>query len=158
MGEEAEKKAAGEDLGRQLSTHIVIFHQTIADHFGLSATENKCLDVLFRKGAMTAGQLAEFTGLTTGAITKIVDRLEKAGFAVRRRSQTDRRSVIIEPIAERAQEIGQIFASLSRAMAAVAVHYSEAERAVIHDYLSQMIAVLKEETNKLRAGMSPDTE
>ena len=94
------------------------------------------------------------TGLTTGAITKIVDRLEKAGFVKRERSQEDRRQVIIHPIAERAQEMGAVFSSLSQSMSIVTSRYSEEERLLIYDYLTRIIAVLKEETIQLKERVS----
>ncbi len=67
--------------GRELSAATIMFHQAIADRLGLNPTDHKCLDLLASKGLMTAGELAEMTGLTTGAITGVIDRLEAAGFA-----------------------------------------------------------------------------
>ena len=61
---------------RQMSTGAIMFHQAIADRLGLHATDHKCADLIIRNGAMTSGRLAELTGLTTGAITGVVDRLE----------------------------------------------------------------------------------
>ena len=140
-----------QDLGRALSLHMVMFHQAVADRFDLSATEHKCLELVFRGGVITAGQLAEHTGLTTGAITKIVDRLEKDGFVRRERSQADRRQVMIHAVPERASEIGQMFASLANAMAELNTRYSEGELRLIYGYLTGMIEVLKAETFKLKA-------
>ncbi len=67
-------------LGRELSARTLMFHAAIAERVELSATEHKALDILSRAGALTAGQLAELTGLTTGAITGLIDRLEKVRF------------------------------------------------------------------------------
>lgn len=139
-----------QDLGRELSTHIVIFHQAVAERVNISATENKCLDILIRNGPITAGELSEITGLTTGSITKIVDRLEKMGYAKRERSQIDRRQVIIHPTPQNENEMGQIFSSLAIEMNKVAKDYSSKELAVIQDYLAKIIDVLKKETNKLK--------
>ena len=85
-------------LGNALSTAVVLYHEAIADRLGLSATEWKCLGLLRKSGPITAGRLAELTGLTTGAITGIVDRLERAGRARRASDPHDRRRVIIEVI------------------------------------------------------------
>ena len=60
-----------------------MFHQAIADRLGLNVTDHKCIDLLLMKGPLTAGELAGMTGLTTGAITAVIDRLEKAGFVRR---------------------------------------------------------------------------
>src|SRR5271163_4676465 len=70
------------ELGRIMSTQTVFLHQAIAQGFGLNATDTKCLDLVLRgpAEAITAGWLSERTGLTTGAVTHILDRLEKRGF------------------------------------------------------------------------------
>ncbi len=74
-------------------------------HFGLNATDWKCYELLTQAGSIPAGELAELSGLTTGAITGVVDRLEQADFAMRRRDPNDRRRVIIqEEIARLRQE------------------------------------------------------
>src|SRR5438270_3489198 len=83
---------------RQLSAATILFHQAIADRLGLNVTDHKCLDILERTGPMTAGEMAQQTGLTTGAITGVIDRLEQAGFVRRAEDPNDRRRVIIEPI------------------------------------------------------------
>ncbi|MEI0739782.1 MarR family transcriptional regulator [Paenibacillus sp. JTLBN-2024] len=88
---------------RQNSARAVMLHQLISEKLGLNATDHKCLDFLNRTGPVTAGQLAELTGLTTGAVTNVIDRLEQAGYVVRdkdpkrsaaRRSQTCRRQLV----------------------------------------------------------------
>jgi DNA-binding MarR family transcriptional regulator len=72
------------------------FDQAVADALGLNRTDMRCTDVLDREGAVTAGRLAEATGLTTGAITTVIDRLERSGFARRRPDPADRRRVLVE--------------------------------------------------------------
>ena len=66
------------DKFREMSTETIMFHQAVADILGLHITDHKCLDFIYRFGAMPAGRLADLTGLTTGAVTGIIDRLEKA--------------------------------------------------------------------------------
>src|SRR3979490_3402685 len=72
------------------------FDQAVADAIGLNRTDMRCLDVLSREGPVTAGRLAEATGLTSGAMTTALDRLERAGYARRTRDATDRRRVLVE--------------------------------------------------------------
>jgi len=72
------------------------FDQAVADYLGVSRTEARCLDILDQGGPMTAGQLAERSHLTTGAITKIVDRLAEQGYVVRSPDPDDRRRVIVD--------------------------------------------------------------
>ena len=62
---------------REMSTETIMFHQSVADVLGLHITDHKCLDLIRQYGAMPAGRIAELTGLTTGAVTGIIDRLEK---------------------------------------------------------------------------------
>src|SRR5262249_43014336 len=81
--ERAELLAARVGEFRQLSAATIMFHQAVADRLGMNVTDHKCADILERNGPMTAGELAERTGLTTGAITGVIDRLEKAGFVRR---------------------------------------------------------------------------
>jgi DNA-binding MarR family transcriptional regulator len=72
------------------------FDQAVADAAGINRTDMRCIDVLQRGGPMTAGQLADETGLSTGAMTTALDRLERAGYARRVRDPADRRRVRIE--------------------------------------------------------------
>jgi DNA-binding MarR family transcriptional regulator len=72
------------------------FDQAVADAIGINRTDLRCLDVIQRDGPVPAGRLADETGLTTGAITTVLDRLERAGFARRVRDPTDRRRVLVE--------------------------------------------------------------
>lgn len=138
-------------LHRDLATAMVSFHEAVARRLGMTAAERKCAGLLAERGRMTPGELAQLTGLTTGAITGIVDRLVKAGFAARIANPADRRSVIVE--ARRADElmamIKPIFASLTAAMNRLDADYSDAERALIQRHLADTIAILREETGKL---------
>src|ERR671936_1321222 len=83
---------------KEMSIETIMFHEAVADVLGLHITDHKCLDLIYRFGAMPAGRLAELTGLTTGAVTGIIDRLEKAGYVRRTNDPKDRRRTIIEPI------------------------------------------------------------
>lgn len=149
----------GEDLGRALSTAVVLFHEAVASRLGLSAAEWRCLELLDREGPSTAGRLAERSGFTTGAITGIVDRLERAGYVRREPNPRDRRSVIVRPLESAAlrARVTPIFESLGRAMAEVEGRYGAAELALIRDYFERTIRVLREETARVsgRGGSGP---
>jgi DNA-binding MarR family transcriptional regulator len=84
-----------EEAMRRASAQGVLYGQAVADMTGMSGSDIDCMDFLNLEGRMTAGRLAELTGLTTGAITGVIDRLEKAGFVRRERDETDRRKVFI---------------------------------------------------------------
>ena len=76
---------------RETTTVTILFHQAIADRLGMNVTDHKCAGILAQSGPITAGELARRTGLSTGAITGVIDRLERAGFAHRARDAVDRR-------------------------------------------------------------------
>ena len=85
------------------------FDSAVAEALGLNRTDMRCLDVLQREGPVTAGYLAEATGLTTGAMTVALDRLERAGFARRVRDTADRRRVLVQLTPELLQRTGEFY-------------------------------------------------
>ena len=85
------------DKFTEMSTETILFHQAVADAVGLHITDHQCMHFIHRYGAMPAGRLAELTGLTTGAVTGIIDRLEIAGYVRRTNDPKDRRRTIVEP-------------------------------------------------------------
>src|SRR5713226_2494693 len=96
---QSELREAIDQQMRELSTRTVIFHHFIGERLGLNPTDHKCLDVIIRaETPMTATQLAEETGLSTGTITGVMDRLEKAGYVRRKRDPNDRRLIYIKPL------------------------------------------------------------
>jgi DNA-binding MarR family transcriptional regulator len=139
-------------LGFRLSTATVLYHTAIADHLGVSATDMKCYSILMQTGPMAAGELAERTGLTTGAITGVVDRLEKATLARRVPDVSDRRRVVVEliPDTHREAEIQQLYEPMGQAIIALTASYSDDDIATITDFLSRASAVLETETARLR--------
>jgi DNA-binding MarR family transcriptional regulator len=94
---------------RRAQTATDRFDQAVADALGMNRTDMRCLDVLEREGAVTAGRLAEATGLTSGAMTVALDRLERAGYARRVRDSSDRRRVLVEATPQAAQDAAQFF-------------------------------------------------
>ena len=136
---------------RQFATVTVLFHQAIADRLGMHVTDHKCAGILLRTGPITAGELAEQTGLTTGAVTGVIDRLEKAGFVRRAKDPGDRRRVVVEPVPERIErQIGPLFESIGRTMADVCAQYSNQELALIRDFIARFHQGAWDEIRKLR--------
>ncbi len=138
-------------LGRELSNAIVFFHETVASHLGMSAAEWKCLGLLDQHGPSTASRLSQLSGFTTGAITGIVDRLERAGYARREPHPKDRRSIIVHSlhVKELKERVEPIFRSLGRAMAELTGRYSEKELAAVARFFRDTTEVLRNETAKL---------
>src|SRR5256885_1340126 len=98
-----------ENAMRRSSGQGVIFGQAVAERAGISNSDLECMDFLIMEGRVTAGRLAELTGLTTGAITGVVDRLERAGYVRRERDETDRRKVFITTIPANIARIGALY-------------------------------------------------
>src|SRR6266852_9764793 len=126
-----------ENAMRKSSAQGTIFSQTVADRAGISNSDMECVDFLNVEGRMTAGRLAELTGLTTGAITGVVDRMEKAGLVRRERDVEDRRKVFIVPAAERVTEIGRFYQHMQRAVLKDWASYSDAELELLLRFMTQ---------------------
>lgn len=152
MNESNPKISSSEILGRELSEAVIMFHGAIAHRIGMSATEWKCLELLERTGPITAKRLAEMSGLTTGAITGIVDRLEKTGYVRRDENPEDRRSIIIQPLErpDLIEEITPIFSSLGQAMSNLAQNYTEKELQIIQDFFKNTVNILHDLTFKIK--------
>ncbi|QBD79899.1 MarR family transcriptional regulator [Ktedonosporobacter rubrisoli] len=136
---------------RQLSLDAVVFGQVVADRLGINAGDLECLGILSRVGPVTAGQLAGLTGLSTGAVTGLVDRLEKAGYVRRWRDQEDRRRVIIQLVREKAlQEIEPLFGSLARVIKEHSALYSDEELELFLRFISGTNQQMHEQISRLR--------
>jgi DNA-binding MarR family transcriptional regulator len=140
------------DKFREMSLEAVMFHQALADELGLYVTDHKCMDIIHRFGAMPAGRLGEMTGLTTGAITGMIDRLEKAGYVRRTNDPKDRRKTIVEPVRNKKLErkIEVIFTPLHERMHKVLSSYSDNELTFLLDAMAELIKQTNEESKRLR--------
>lgn len=139
-------------LLQEISTETVLLHQTIADRLGLNLTDHKALGLVLDAGKpITPGHLAARTGLTTGAITGILDRLERAGFVRRKRDPEDRRQVLIEVNRDRVRrKVLPLFAPLEKRMNAVAATFSQHDLDAVIGFLEKGLAVSREHRVQLR--------
>ncbi len=135
---------------RYQSTSTIFMHQAIAEKLRLNPTDHKCMEILNRYGTMTAGELAEYSNLTTGAITGVIDRLEKAGFARRVRDLNDRRRLIIELVPESLNVIEQVFHSIGQETFSLFDRYTDQELNVILDFVTRSTTMATEWTKKMR--------
>ncbi len=128
------------DLARRFSTRTVFLHQIIAQTVGLNATDTRCLDLILTdsNGMVTAGRLAELSGLTTGAITHILDRLEKRGFVARVRDNEDRRRVFVRVREESLKPLLPKYQAFGKAYMTLVEHYTDSELKLIFDYMERM--------------------
>jgi DNA-binding MarR family transcriptional regulator len=140
----------GKDLGHELSTNNVFLHELVARKLGLNATDTRSLDLITRaEGELTAGDLGRATGLTTGAVTGILDRLESAGFVERIRDVNDRRRVIVRARPEAAGRVAQLYEGLGAAMTKLVSGYTTVELQLISSFLERNLEILKEEIARL---------
>ena len=151
--------ATDTDLGRELATAVIMFHEALAKKAGLTAAESRCVGILLQREVLTAGELARATGLTTGAITGIVDRLQKGGWLRREENPVDRRSVLIRALPNPRREAALIpgYLRLREGMAAHLAGFTGKELAVIDRYLRGAIDTLRRLTEELREEPRPDS-
>ena len=116
-----------EEAMRRSSAQGVLYGQTVANVAGIANSDLECMDILYLEGRVTAGRLAEVTGLTTGAITGVIDRLEKAGLVRRERDEADRRKVFITVVPEAIDKLSQFYVPMQQAMEKVWNGYSDEE-------------------------------
>ena len=125
---------------RQFVIGLLVANFQAAEAVGLNPSDLGCLCLLLLHGPIPAGRVAELTGLTTGAVTGVIDRLERAGFAQRVLDPTDRRKVIVKPDETKVeQELLPRFAQLNEATSSdFYTGYSQDELGVIRDFLSRL--------------------
>jgi DNA-binding MarR family transcriptional regulator len=123
---------------RKIDFHGEVLGQTIAIRLGLSESDIRALELLADADPVTAGRLAELLNLSTGAVTRVLDRLEQAGYVRRTPDAADRRRVVVEVVPERLSAIREALEPLSEAHASVVAAYSDDELELINEFLSKM--------------------
>lgn len=142
---------AGAAAYRRYVSAEVLHGLATAEAAGLNATDFFCLNLLSLSGPLTAGQLAQQTGLTTGATTRMIDRLERGGLVRRGRNAADRRQVIVEVCHhDRRDEIGAALEPARSRMQAVFQRYTAQEVRVLVDYFIRAAPALLAAVEDLR--------
>jgi DNA-binding MarR family transcriptional regulator len=142
-----------EDLNRVMQRNVqetVRFHGAVADQLGLHVTDLHCLGALFDMGSATAGDLAVRLGLTTGAITRVVDRLVEKGYARRVADPRDRRRVVVEIVPDGVGEVGTQFAGMAMHLENQVAKYTDEQVRFLLDFLRAGVEVARAETDRLR--------
>ena len=130
------------EMARRFSTAIVLFHHGVAERAGLGASDHKCLEILRERGAMTGSELASATGLTTGAITGVVARLESRGFLTRQPDPHDARKQILRPSVDRIErELHAELAPFRKDIAELMESLDAHQRAGLAEFLEQGAAI-----------------
>ncbi len=138
---------------REISTTGVMLHQAVATKLGLHITDHKCIGILAELGPISAGKLAEVTGLTTGAITGVLNRLEKAGYAKRVPNPDDRRNIRVEPrnLARFNDRMEDLLGPLRTLMRSLSSKYSTGELELFLDFMKASVAISRAETARLQS-------
>jgi DNA-binding MarR family transcriptional regulator len=128
---------------RQFIAGAILFNHQVADQLGINLTDHQIINLLDLLGPSTPGQLAQLTGLSSGGITVVLDRLEKAKYIKRERHPRDRRSVLVTAASPRAMaEIHNIYEHVNKAMGRIFSAYDDAQLKLILDFFHR--------TNNLR--------
>jgi DNA-binding MarR family transcriptional regulator len=145
-----------EDLKRQVirgareyGIGSVLFRHVVGEMLGVNATDMECLGVIFFKGVATPSELAQYTGLSSGATTAMLDRLERSELIARHPNPKDRRSTHIVLVKETAAKLAPWFTSLREAQEQIVSRYSEQELEMLADFFTRSVAMWEEERAKL---------
>jgi DNA-binding MarR family transcriptional regulator len=147
-----------DDLVHQIGRDITEFQEATgavddaASHvFGLNRTDLRCMSLLFNRGPMTAGQLAEATDLSPGAMTTVLDRLERAGLAHRLADPDDRRRVLVDITSDARDHGERLYGPIRDAGVAMLQRYSAEELRLIRDFVRAGIDLQQESAARIRA-------
>ena len=137
-------------LSQQYAYTSIQMHEAIGRKAGLSGTDHKYLGFLIEKGQMTAGELSNLTGLTTGAVTGLIDRLEKKKLVKRQFAEDDRRKVIIEPNTATIMALLEpLYKEFRNKTEKLIASFSNKEIKIIETYFLKAIEIMNETTDKL---------
>jgi MarR family transcriptional regulator, organic hydroperoxide resistance regulator len=136
-------------LGQMVNTEIAFFHQLTASKNGLSITESKTISILMQEGSMTAGELAKRLSLTTGAVTNVLDRMNKGGFLKRVFDPKDRRKVMVEINPKKLKQLGKPYESVSVAFHKRVENYTVKELKFLVQFYKSSIEITRSEIEKL---------
>jgi DNA-binding MarR family transcriptional regulator len=139
---------------REYGIGSVLFRHAVGEIIGVNVTDMECLGIIYFKGIVKPSQLSEYTGLSSGATTAMLDRLEKSGLIERRPNPQDRRGTFIVPTRNKTTEkVGALFESVRKAQDTFVSGYSEKELELLADFFSRAVIIWKEEREKLQSGL-----
>jgi DNA-binding MarR family transcriptional regulator len=135
--------------GREFGISMVLFRHAVGEKLGVNVTDMESLALIFFKGLATPTEIATHTGLSSGATTAMLDRLEKAGLIERKPNPQDRRGVLLVASQKRNKEVGAFFAPLREKVDKLNALYTQKELFVIADYLTKSAEIWEEGRKKL---------
>ena len=134
---------------RRSSAAGVLHGQTVARRVGVNATDLECLDLILMNGPSSAGEIARHTGLTSGAVTGLIDRLERLGLVERTADPADRRKVLVRVREDRIGPIAALYAPLEKAMQVLLAGYGKEELKVLIDFAERSGGLLLARVSEL---------
>lgn len=138
-------------LSQKFTYTSIQMHETIARNAGFSSTDHKYLGFFLQKGNLTAGELADLTGLTTGAVTGLIDRFEKKKLVKRQYDNNDRRKVIIEPDSKKIMNLfTPFYKEFQNTTDNIISTFSDKEKEIINTYLLKSIELMQATSSKLK--------
>ena len=135
---------------RDYGVHLMLFRNSMNEWAGINATDMECLRLLFLNSVSTPSELSKHTGLTSGATTAMLDRLEKAGLIERKPNPDDRRGTLIVPAKSSAEKAASWFESARKAQDELISSYSESELEIISDVFERFTKLWEQEREKVR--------
>ncbi|NOH04417.1 MAG: MarR family transcriptional regulator [Chloroflexi bacterium] len=135
---------------RDYGVNLTLFRNAMSEWAGLNVTDMECLRLLFFKGVATPSELSRSTGLTSGATTAMLDRLEKAGLIERRPNPNDRRGTLIAPVQSSSEKVAAWFESARNAQDKLIASYSESELEIIADAFERFAKLWDDERRKVQ--------
>jgi DNA-binding MarR family transcriptional regulator len=135
---------------RDYGVNLTLFRNAMSEWAGLNVTDMECLRLLFQKGVATPSELSKFTGLTSGATTAMLDRLERAGLIERRPNPNDRRGSLIAPAESSGEKAASWFESARKAQDELISSYSESELEIIADVFERFAKLWDAEREKVQ--------
>ena len=137
------------DVAETVSDGVAL-QEALADRLGLTGSDLRAITLLMRKGTVSTSELADAAGLTSGAATRMVDRLERAGWVERFMDARDRRRVLVVMKKARRGEIGEVYAEMSHSWMSALADKSEAELETVLEIFDRMRGVAREHAQALR--------
>jgi DNA-binding MarR family transcriptional regulator len=148
---EAQSRAAAVDEAmRGLSVETGFFLDALAARLGMGQTDFTCLTVLIREGPATPGWIVDRTGLTSGAVTGVIDRLERGGWVQREADPADRRRVVVVALTTRLSELDEILQPMQAAGREIETRYGPEQLRAVASFARDSATMLAAQTDRLR--------
>jgi len=138
------------------NSSTLLFRNTVVEKLGVNIADWECLGLLLQKGVATPTELSAHTGLTSGATTAMLDRLERSGVIERRRNPDDRRGTLVVIVEEKAAELVALFASARKAQNQLLSNYTEKELELLSDFINKLARVIDQEREEMQKDIRKD--